>query len=75
MYIPSPTQPLIYIYIYIYKYKYMICNIIANIPCTFAGKPCLMKPHEVSTLLHEFGHGLQHMLTTIPHGSASGFTT
>jgi hypothetical protein len=24
------------------------------------------------TLFHEFGHGLQHMLTTVPHGDAAG---
>jgi oligopeptidase A len=27
---------------------------------------------EVETLFHEFGHGLQHMLTTVDYGLASG---
>jgi oligopeptidase A len=27
---------------------------------------------EVETLFHEFGHGLQHMLTTVDHGLVSG---
>ena len=35
-------------------------------------KPSLMTFGEVTTLFHEFGHGLQHMLTTIDHVGASG---
>ena len=27
---------------------------------------------QVVTLFHEMGHGLQHMLTTCPHGPAAG---
>ena len=34
--------------------------------------PSLMTFREVETLFHEFGHGLQHMLTTVEEGSASG---
>ena len=34
--------------------------------------PSLMTFREVETLFHEFGHGLQHMLTRIEHGDASG---
>ena len=36
------------------------------------GKPSLMTFNEVTTLFHETGHGLQHMLTQIPHGGAAG---
>lgn len=35
-------------------------------------KPSLMTFGEVTTLFHEFGHGLQHMLTTIDYPGAAG---
>lgn len=35
-------------------------------------QPSLMTFVEVTTLFHEFGHGLQHMLTTIDYVGASG---
>ncbi|MEM7756904.1 MAG: M3 family metallopeptidase [Cyanobacteria bacterium P01_A01_bin.40] len=35
-------------------------------------KPSLMTFNEVTTLFHEFGHGLQHMLTTIDYPGAAG---
>lgn len=36
------------------------------------GKPSLMTFLEVETLFHEFGHGLQHMLTNVDYAGASG---
>ena len=36
------------------------------------GKPSLMTFLEVETLFHEFGHGLQHMLTNVDYPGASG---
>jgi len=36
------------------------------------GKPSLMTFSEVTTLFHETGHGLQHMLTTVAHKPAAG---
>ena len=35
-------------------------------------KPSLMTFLEVETLFHEFGHGLQHMLTNVDYAGASG---
>lgn len=37
-------------------------------------KPSLMSFAEVETLFHEFGHGLQHMLTEIDIGEISGIS-
>ena len=37
-------------------------------------KPSLMTFSEVTTLFHETGHGLQHMLTQVPHAPAAGIS-
>lgn len=47
---------------------YLTCNQTPPVD----GKPSLMTFSEVETLFHEFGHGLQHMLTTIDYAGASG---
>ena len=47
---------------------YLTCNQTPPID----GKPSLMTFAEVETLFHEFGHGLQHMLTVIDYSGASG---
>ncbi|MHC5062436.1 MAG: M3 family metallopeptidase [Planctomycetota bacterium] len=47
---------------------YLICN--GSPPV--GDKPSLMTFREVETLFHEFGHGLQHMLTTVDFDDASG---
>jgi len=36
------------------------------------GQPSLMTFDEVETLFHEFGHGLQHMLTQVDYPGAAG---
>ncbi|TAG77957.1 MAG: peptidase M3, partial [Burkholderiales bacterium] len=36
------------------------------------GQPALLTFDDVRTLFHEFGHGLQHMLTTVDYPGASG---
>ena len=36
------------------------------------GRPSLMSFGEVTTLFHEFGHGLQGMLTTVDYSDAAG---
>ncbi|MEA5468641.1 M3 family metallopeptidase, partial [Spirulina sp. 06S082] len=47
---------------------YMVCNQTPPID----GKPSLMAFEDVQTLFHEFGHGLQHMLTKIDYPQAAG---
>ncbi len=47
---------------------YLVCNQTPPVD----GKPSLMTFREVETLFHEFGHGLQHMLTTVDHADAAG---
>lgn len=47
---------------------YLICNQTPPVD----GKPSLMTFQEVETLFHEFGHGLQHMLTQVDHAGAAG---
>jgi len=53
---------------------YLVCNQsapVGGIPPE-TGTPSLMTFREVETLFHEFGHGLQHMLTTVDHLEAAG---
>ncbi len=47
---------------------YLVCN---QSP-TIGDKPSLMTFGEVETLFHEFGHGLQHMLTQVDYPEAAG---
>ena len=47
---------------------YLVCNQSPPVD----GKPSLMNFREVETLFHEFGHGLQHMLTTVDDTGAAG---
>ncbi len=47
---------------------YLTCNQTPPVD----GKPSLMTFSEVETLFHEFGHGLQHMLTQVNYVRASG---
>jgi len=47
---------------------YLVCNQTPPVD----GKPSLMTFMEVATLFHEFGHGLQHMLTKVDYAGAAG---
>ena len=49
---------------------YLTCNF--NRPLN--GKPALFTHGEVTTLFHEFGHGLHHMLTEIETAGVSGIS-
>jgi oligopeptidase A len=49
---------------------------VAFLTCNFApplpGEPALLTHDEVLTLFHEFGHGLQHLLTRVDVAAVSG---
>jgi oligopeptidase A len=51
---------------------------VAHLVCNFAdgvdGKPPLLTHDDVTTLFHEFGHGLHHMLTRINERDVSGIS-
>ncbi|MEZ4216864.1 MAG: M3 family metallopeptidase [Myxococcota bacterium] len=49
-----------------------VAHLVCNQTRPVGAKPSLMSFDEVLTLFHEFGHGLQHMLTRVDHGLASG---
>ena len=51
---------------------------VAQLVCNFAegvdGKPPLLTHDDVTTLFHEFGHGLHHMLTKVDERDVSGIS-
>ncbi len=51
-----------------------VAHLICNSTPPVDDVPSLMTFREVETLFHEFGHGLQHMLTTVNFRDASGIS-
>jgi oligopeptidase A len=51
---------------------------VAHLVCNFGegvdGKPALLTHDEVTTLFHEFGHGLHHLLTQVDERDVSGIS-
>lgn len=47
---------------------YLVCNFSPAVD----GKPALLTHDELTTLFHEFGHGLHHMLTRVKTAAVSG---
>ena len=51
---------------------------VAHLVCNFAegvgGKPPLLTHDDVTTMFHEFGHGLHHMLTQVNERDVSGIS-
>ncbi|WP_296492315.1 M3 family metallopeptidase [Rhodoferax sp.] len=51
---------------------------VAHLVCNFAsgvnGKPALLTHDDMTTLFHEFGHGLHHMLTQVNERDVSGIS-
>lgn len=54
------------------KVQLPVAHLVCNSTPPVGSKPSLMTFREVETLFHEFGHGLQHMLTTIDEADAAG---
>ena len=51
-----------------------VAHLVCNSTPPVGEKPSLMTFREVETLFHEFGHGLQHMLTTVDEPEAAGIS-
>jgi oligopeptidase A len=49
-----------------------VAHLVCNATPPVGTRPALMTFREVETLFHEFGHGLQHMLTRVDYREASG---
>lgn len=47
---------------------YVMCNFVRPV----GDRPALLSFDDVETLFHEFGHALQHVLTTVPYGLVAG---
>jgi oligopeptidase A len=49
-----------------------VATLVCNFTPPVGEKPSLLTFGEVTTMFHEFGHGLQHMLTTIGYSDVAG---
>ncbi|MBU2571628.1 MAG: oligopeptidase A [Gammaproteobacteria bacterium] len=60
------------------KYQGKVQTPVAYLTCNFTpptgDDPALLTHDEVTTLFHEFGHGLHHMLTQVDHLGVSGIS-
>jgi oligopeptidase A len=54
------------------KLRHPVVHLCCNGTPPTDGRPSLMSFNEVTTLFHEFGHGLQGMLTTVDYSDAAG---
>ena len=52
--------------------QHPVAHLVCNATPPTADTPSLMSFREVETLFHEFGHGLQHMLTRVDFPDAAG---
>jgi len=49
-----------------------VAQLVCNFTTPVGGSPSLLTHDEVTTLFHEFGHGLHHMLTQVAYPSIAG---
>ncbi len=56
------------------KLRHPVVHLCCNGTPPTNGRPSLMSFNEVTTLFHEFGHGLQGMLTTVDYSDAAGIS-
>ncbi|MCA9034360.1 MAG: M3 family metallopeptidase [Planctomycetaceae bacterium] len=56
------------------KLRLPVAHLVCNGTPPVDDVPSLMTFREVETLFHEFGHGLQHMLTTVDYRDAAGIS-
>lgn len=54
------------------EFRAPVAHLVCNFTPPVAGKPSLLTFDEVETMFHEFGHGLQHMLTHVDYADVSG---
>lgn len=54
------------------KVRLPVAHMVCNQGEPVGDKPSLMTFREVETLFHEFGHAMQHMMTTVDEGLVSG---
>jgi oligopeptidase A len=49
-----------------------VAQLVCNFTAPVGSRPALLTHDEVTTLFHEFGHGLHHMLTRVAYPSIAG---
>jgi len=49
-----------------------VAQLVCNFTAPVGDRPALLTHDEVTTLFHEFGHGLHHMLTRVAYPSVAG---
>jgi oligopeptidase A len=52
--------------------SYPVAQLVCNFTAPVGAVPSLLTHEEVTTLFHEFGHGLHHMLTRVAYPSIAG---
>ncbi|MFZ3218609.1 MAG: M3 family metallopeptidase [Rhodoferax sp.] len=53
---------------------HLVCNFADGLEVNGVKKPALLSHDDVTTLFHEFGHGLHHMLTQVNEHDVSGIS-